>query len=53
MEYITTQWNRLSESAKEIIMVCSIVQVVALAMMMKLLSALDRRRKWQTKESED
>ena len=38
MEYITTQWNRLSESAKEIIMVCSIVQVVSLAMMKKLLS---------------
>ena len=53
MEYITTHWNSLSESAKEIIILCSIVQFVVLGIMMNVLSALDRRRKWPTMDTEE
>ena len=53
MDYIIGSWNNISDEAKEIVMLCTIVQVVAGAIMIKILSVLDRREKWQTEEPED
>ena len=53
MEYITTQWNSLSESGKEIIILCGIVQVVVGVIMMNLLSEYDWRKKWKLSEEEE
>ena len=49
MESFIAHWNTLSESARQIIIVCGVVEVIVLALMINILNVYDNRgKRWPT-----